>query len=186
VGVSEFDRVLILSRLGSPSWILMYLVLKERDRAPVRWRSVTARLPPDSVALRCPGPVATRRRTPCNVVGLSEQRSEEAHDAQEDDDPDDDDGDQRKIRNQNQPLGLRGCHNKGGNLRPNRTAAELISRSPTTTPCSRFPAPRGVGVLTCRDCADTPPAKSSRSTQNHNGGLRTWAVFGNLLAQPQR
>jgi hypothetical protein len=70
-----------------------------------------------------------RRRTPRNVVGLSEQRPEDAHDAQEDDDPDDDDGDQRKIRNQNQPLGPRGLsQQKGGNLRPNRTAAGLISR----------------------------------------------------------
>jgi hypothetical protein len=40
--------------------------------------------------------VATRRRTPGDVVGLSEQRSEDAHDAQEDDDPDDDDGDQKE------------------------------------------------------------------------------------------
>ena len=33
---------------------------------------------------------------PRDVVGLSEQRSEDAHDAQEDDDPDDDDGDQKE------------------------------------------------------------------------------------------
>jgi hypothetical protein len=31
-----------------------------------------------------------------NVVGLSEQRSEDAHDAQEDDDPDDEDTDQKE------------------------------------------------------------------------------------------
>ena len=31
-----------------------------------------------------------------DVVGLSEQRSEDAHDAEEDDDPDDDDGDQKE------------------------------------------------------------------------------------------
>ena len=42
------------------------------------------------------GNVATRRRTPVDVVGLSEQRSEDAHDAEEDDDPDDDDGDQKE------------------------------------------------------------------------------------------
>ena len=35
------------------------------------------------------------RRTPSNVV-LSEERSEDAHDAQEDDDPDDDDDDQKQ------------------------------------------------------------------------------------------
>ena len=40
--------------------------------------------------------MATRRRAPGDVVGLSEQRSEDAHDAQEDDDPDDDDGDQKE------------------------------------------------------------------------------------------
>jgi hypothetical protein len=43
-----------------------------------------------------PDDVATRRRTTGDVVGLSEQRSEDAHDAQEDDDPDDDDSDQEE------------------------------------------------------------------------------------------
>jgi hypothetical protein len=37
-----------------------------------------------------------RMDEPVDVVGLSEQRSEDAHDAEEDDDPDDDDGDQKE------------------------------------------------------------------------------------------
>ena len=47
--------------------------------------------------------MATRRRTPGNVVGLSKQRSEDAHDAQEDDDPDDDDTDQKEYQEPKAP-----------------------------------------------------------------------------------
>ena len=44
------------------------------------------------------------RRTPGDVVGLSEQRSEHSNDAQEDDDPDEDDRDQKEDQEQKQPL----------------------------------------------------------------------------------
>ena len=40
------------------------------------------------------------RRTPGDVVGLSEQRSEHPNDAQEDDDPDEDDRDQKEDQEQ--------------------------------------------------------------------------------------
>jgi hypothetical protein len=54
--------------------------------------------------------MATRRRTPGDVVGLSEQRSEDAHDAQEDDDPTMTTAIKRKIRNKSNrcdPVALR-------------------------------------------------------------------------------
>jgi hypothetical protein len=61
-----------------------------QGRVPLTARSATLRRNA-RVAL------ATRRLPPSpDVVGLSEERSEDAHDAQEDDDPDDDDGDQKE------------------------------------------------------------------------------------------
>jgi hypothetical protein len=59
-----------------------------------RYRTTAARLRWPSMPLSC----GHRRHTPGHVVGLSEQRSEDAHDAQEDDYPDDDDGDQKEYQ----------------------------------------------------------------------------------------
>jgi hypothetical protein len=57
-----------------------------------RYRTTAARLRGPSMRLSC----GHAPPSPGNVVGLSKQRSEDAHDAQEDDDPDNDDGDQKE------------------------------------------------------------------------------------------